>query len=73
MSTFKLVPVGAPARSTPVEAQPIEGRWYCGFDIEVDGTYMDGQIAQYVGGEWFDEEGYGPVSMSGYDYLAEQF
>lgn len=71
MATFLIV---ATMGGAPVEAEPIEGRWYCGFeiDLEDDSIHRDGEISQYVGGEFLDEDGES-VDMNGYDYLAEQF
>lgn len=60
---------------TIADAQPVEGKWYCGFEVsyERDGEkwMRDGEIAKCIDGEFYDEDGE-PVDMAGYDYLVQQ-
>ena len=61
---------------TVTNKTPTEGKWYCGFEVVSDpkngfSWHRDGALAQFVDGEFVDEEGE-PVGMGDYDYLVEQ-
>lgn len=74
MTTFMIVPLTAPSRSTPVNATPIEGRWYCGHTVEHydnESFAVDGALGKCEDGAFYDEDGE-EVDMGDYDYLVEQ-
>lgn len=58
-------------------AEPIDGKWYCGFTMAVDARTgevweRDGALAKYIGdGQFEDEDGY-TEDLSDYEYLVEQ-
>ncbi len=56
---------------TPSDQEPILNAWYCGFDIDGDGTPRDGILAKWNGSEFVDEDDES-VDMNGYEYLVQQ-
>lgn len=60
------------SKSKWVTEEPTVGKWYVGANMEPGGTFVYGELAEYVGeGEFVDDFGE-PCDMRECEYLVEQ-